>query len=69
MDGSTSIYFHVIIIKPFKENCWQLFWIIEKKFGTFTHTIWCKVVRIICNIKVLEKLKHIPYENIEQQKS
>ena len=43
-----------------------IFLITDNKFGTFTRTMWCRVVHIICNIKDLKKVKHIAYENIQQ---
>ena len=41
-------------------NYWQ-------QFGSFTPNIWCRVVCIICNIKIFKKIKYIAYKNIEQQ--
>ena len=38
------------------------------KSSTFILTIWCRVIGIICIMKVLKEVKHVAYENVEQQR-
>ena len=38
------------------------------KSNTFILTIWCRVIGIICIMKVLKEVKHVAYENVEQQR-
>ena len=37
-------------------------------FSAFILTIWCRVIGIICIMKVLKEVKHVAYENVEQRR-